>query len=120
MTNPISVFANRYPIITGVITWLMRIFVGGLFLVSGFTKGVDVWGSLFKFKEYFSVWGYEIWDALNVVGVFVLCLVEFLTGFFLLFGCFRRATPIIALLIMAFMLPLTLWLAVENPIADCG
>ena len=120
MTNPITRFAEKNPLLIQIITWILRIFVGGLFLFSGFTKGVDTWGTIYKFHEYFSVWGYEIWDALNVVGVFLLCMVEFLTGFFLLFGCFRKTAPIIALLFMAFMLPLTLWLAVKNPIADCG
>lgn len=102
------------------ITWAVRILVGALFVFSGFTKGVDPWGTIYKFKEYFGVWGYEIWDGLNLAGVFALCLAEFLIGFFLLFGCFRRATPILALLVMAFMLPLTLWLAIANPISDCG
>lgn len=98
----------------------MRILVGGLFIFSGFTKGIDPWGTIFKFNEYFSVWGYETWDTLNLVGVFILCLAEFLTGFCLLLGCFRRTAPIFAILIMAFMLPLTLWLAIENPVSDCG
>lgn len=103
-----------------IITWILRLAVGGLFVFSGLTKGIDVWGTLFKFREYFGALGFEVWDALNLVGVFVLCLVEFLTGFALLLGCFRRATPWVALLIMAVMLPLTLWLAVKEPIADCG
>lgn len=120
MRNPITRFAERYNILVQIITWILRFFVGGLFIFSGFTKGVDTWGTIFKFKEYFSVWGYEVWDALNVVGVFILCMIEFLTGIFLVLGCFRRAAPVTALLIMAFMLPLTLWLAVKNPIADCG
>lgn len=113
-------FFARHTALTLWLTWLARIFVGGLFIFSGFTKGIDVWGSIFKFNEYFSAWGYEVWEALNISGVFLLCMAEFLIGFFLMFGCFRRATPILALLIMVFMLPLTLWLAVRNPIADCG
>lgn len=120
MSSAISRFANRNPLLVGIITWILRFFVGGMFIFSGFTKGIDTWGTIFKFNEYFSVWGYEVWDALNVVGVFILCIIEFLTGFFLVFGCFRKAAPIIAILIMAFMLPLTLWLAVNNPISDCG
>lgn len=111
---------GRFPILVCVITWIMRIFVGGLFIFSGFTKGIDVWGTLFKFKDYFSVWGYEVWDSLNLAGVFILCLFEFLVGFLLLFGCMRRTAPILALSVMVLMLPLTLWLAVKNPIADCG
>lgn len=111
---------DGHPVIVQSITWLMRIFVGGLFLFSGFTKGIDVWGTIFKFNEYFSVWGYRVWDAPVLLGVFLLCLFEFLTGFFLLFGCFRKTAPVLALLIMVVMLPLTLWLAVANPISDCG
>lgn len=113
-------FAGEHPAVISIITWIMRVLVGGLFIFSGFTKGIDVWGTVFKFREYFSVWGYAVWDGLNLAGVFLLCLFEFLTGFFLLFGCFRRVAPYLALLIMAFMLPLTLWLAVKNPISDCG
>lgn len=110
----------RYPMVWLCITWAMRLLVGGLFIFSGFTKGVDVWGSIYKFNEYFSAWGYEVWDAVTLTGVFLLCLAEFLTGFSLLFGCFRRSAPIFALLIMAVMLPLTFWLALKNPITDCG
>lgn len=115
-----SKFWDRYPVWIPAVTWAMRICIGALFLFSGFTKGIDVWGTIFKFTEYFSAWGYEVWDVLNVSGVFLLCLLEFLVGFFLIFGCFRRTTPIVALLIMLFMLPLSLWLAIKNPIADCG
>lgn len=103
-----------------LITWVMRIIAGGLFIFSGVTKGLDPWGTIFKFREYFGAWGYEVWDGLILTGVFTLCLVEFITGFCLLFGMLRRTTPYIAFLIMAFMLPLTLWLAVKNPISDCG
>lgn len=115
-----SGYAEKHRLQVTIITWILRLGIGALFIFSGFTKAIDPWGTIFKFKEYFSVWGYEVWDALNLVGVFFLCLLEFLTGFFLIFGCFRRATPVIALLIMIFMLPLTLWLAIENPISDCG
>lgn len=113
-------FYGRFPVTVQILTWLMRFAVGGLFIFSGFTKGVDVWGTIFKFHEYFSVWGYEVWDALVVSGVFLLCLLEFITGVFIFLGCFRRTAPIFALLIMAVMLPLTLWLAIANPISDCG
>lgn len=102
------------------LTWIMRFLVGGLFLFSGITKGIDPWGTVYKFNEYFGAWGYEVADALNVTGVFLLCLAEFLTGFCLLTGSLRRTAPVVAMVIMAFMLPLTLWLAVKNPVSDCG
>lgn len=49
------------------------------------------------------------------VGVF-----EFALGIYLLFGIRRRLAPFLTLLVMCFMTPLTLWLAISNPISDCG
>lgn len=120
LSSPSSNSLNKRGRYLTAITWAIRILIGALFIFSGFTKGVDPWGTIYKFNEYFSVWGYEVWDSLTLVGVFILCLAEFLTGFCLMFGCFRRTAPYIAILIMAFMLPLTLWLAVKNPVTDCG
>lgn len=94
--------------------------MGGVFIFSGISKGLDVWGTIFKFGDYAAALGISVWEAINVVGVFFLCMFEFLTGVFLLLGCFRRWAPIFAALIMAFMLPLTFWVATANPIADCG
>lgn len=35
-------------------------------------------------------------------------------------GCYRRATPFIMSLMMAFMLPLTFYIMVASPVSDCG
>lgn len=107
------------PIIT-IITWLLRILCGGLFVFSGFVKAIDPWGTLFKIEEYLSAFGFNLPFAILRLGVFALCAVEFIVGCFLVLGCFRKSCPIFACLIMVFMLPLTLWVAMENPVADCG
>lgn len=101
-------------------TWLMRIVVGLTFTFSGFVKGIDPWGTLYKFEDYMGALGLPVYDNLLLVGVFGLCIYEFCVGVFLLTGCFRRSTPIAAALMMAVMLPLTLWIAVKDPVADCG
>lgn len=103
-----------------VITWLSRLLVGGTFAYSGFVKAIDVWGTLYKFDEYLSVLGIPLFHNLVLLGVFLLCAVEFMTGVFLLLGCYRKSTPVIALLMMCVMLPLALWIAISNPVADCG
>lgn len=102
------------------LTWLCRFVVGSTFVFSGFVKGIDPWGTLYKFNEYISAIGLDIWPNLVVVGVFSLCILEFLTGIFILTGSFRRSTPWLAAAIMIIMLPLTLWIAVSEPVADCG
>lgn len=103
-----------------IVTWTVRILTGALFIFSGFVKGIDVWGTLYKFEEYFSVWHIDVWHHLLLCGVFILCIYEFVIGVLLITGCLRRTSPILAMLFMAIMLPLTIWIAVADPISDCG
>lgn len=103
-----------------LMTWLMRVLVGGVFIFSGFVKSIDPWGTLYKFDDYLGALGLDLWPNLVLTGVFALCAVEFLTGVMLLTGCFRRTIPVVTVIIMGFMLPLTLWIAVADPVADCG
>ena len=102
------------------LTWSLRFLIGAFFIFSGFVKGIDPWGTYYKVAEYISLSGIEIWGNLKLVGVFFLNSFEFVLGVFIFFGCFRRWTIIWGLLFMAVMLPLTLWIAVANPVADCG
>ena len=64
--------------------------------------------------------GISVWPNLVTVGVFFLCAIEFFIGVCLALGCFRRGSAIFSLALMCVMLPLTLWIAVFNPVADCG
>lgn len=102
------------------ITWIVRIFVGIVFIISGFVKAIDPWGTLYKVYDYLNVMNLQVWPNLVLVGVFSLCVLEFLTGVFLITGSFRRSSVYLATIIMAFMLPLSLWIAISNPVADCG
>lgn len=108
------------PTLLKAITWILRILCGGLFVFSGFVKAVDPWGTLFKIEEYLNAFGFPLPFALIRLFVFGLCAIEFIVGCFLMLGCFRKSCPIFAALIMVFMLPLSLWIALENPVADCG
>lgn len=103
-----------------VITWLARLIVGGVFTFSGFVKAIDPWGTIYKINDYLAVMQLDIWPNLVLVGAFALCAMEFLCGVFILLGCFRRSVSYLCVCIMAFMLPLTLWIAMSNPVADCG
>ena len=100
--------------------WILRIFVGCVFIFSGFVKAIDPWGTLYKLNDYLAAMSISIWPNLVLVGVFGLCAIEFLIGIFFLFGCFRKSVCWFSLLFMAFMLPLTLWIALYNPVEDCG
>ncbi|MDE6022038.1 MAG: DoxX family membrane protein [Muribaculaceae bacterium] len=112
----------RYPWALFVITWLLRVVVGCVFILSGLTKGIDPWGTYYKMTEYLTAMHLPIseWGNTVLVLVFILFVLEFIVGISLVLGCFRKASPIIAALFMLVMLPLTLWIAVSDPVADCG
>ena len=103
------------------LTWLIRILVGSLFIFSGFAKCIDPYGTFYKMMDYVGVLGLSfVTDGLVISAAFGLSILEFLTGVFLATGCFRRFTPILLSIIMLFMLPLTLWILLKNPVSDCG
>lgn len=103
-----------------MLTWIFRILVGATFVYSGVVKGIDPWGSYYKFGEYINALGLQSLQPLLISGVFALCCLEFLIGIFFLFGCYRKSSPWLAAIFMIVMLPLTLWIAIKNPVSDCG
>lgn len=100
--------------------WLLRVVVGGVFAMAGFVKMIDPWGSLFKIEEYLAVWGIDVPRTLHLVGAMALAAFEFVTGVLVLTGCLRRVAVWFAAVLMAVMLPLTLYVWIANPVPDCG
>lgn len=103
------------------LVWLLRLAVGAVFIFSGFVKAVDPWGFIYKIREYLDVWDIS-WVSRETVTVvaFTVAAGEFTSGVLLLTGCLRRTVVWFMLLLMAFMLPLTLYIYVFQPVADCG
>ncbi len=97
-----------------------RIVVGLVFIFSGFVKGIDPWGSAYKFSDYFIAMNLEwlVWSAFPL-GI-LLAFTEFAIGIGLLFHAFYRFASWMALVFMIFFTGLTLWIAIENPVTDCG
>ncbi|MDR1414822.1 MAG: DoxX family protein [Odoribacteraceae bacterium] len=103
-----------------VIRCLCRIIIGITFIYSGFVKGVDPLGSAYKFAEYFNAAGLGSMEGLALFASFALSLTEFLIGIALLLNLCRRTAAVAAMLYMLFFTPLTLLLALTNPVSDCG
>ena len=103
-----------------LLTVLMRITVGGVFIFSGFTKGVDPWGSYYKITDYLNAMGLEGWAGTALFLAVAIAALEFMLGVALAVGAYRRSAPWLALLVMLVMTPLTLWLAVTGAVPDCG
>ncbi|MDR1526712.1 MAG: DoxX family protein [Dysgonamonadaceae bacterium] len=99
---------------------ICRMAVGLVFVFSGFVKAVDPWGFAYKFQDYFAAWNLSYFDFLAVPASFFLSALEFSLGVCLLAGVYRKIVSGLTFLFMCFMTPLTLYLAIFNPITDCG
>ena len=99
---------------------IARILLGLTFVFSGFVKGIDPWGSAYKFTDYFNAfqmpWLTNIAFALGVL----LAAAEFAMGVALIFNFFVRITSWFTLIFMVFFTCLTFLLALTNPVTDCG
>lgn len=99
-----------------------RFLLGGVFIFSGFVKAVDPLGSFYKIQDYLSAFGMASWFPTHLPLLFAILLsaAEFSVGIFLFLGIRRHLASTLALLLMAAMTPLTLYLALANPVSDCG
>ena len=99
---------------------ISRIIVGLVFMFSGAVKAVDPLGSAYKFSDYFQAFHLEFLQPFALVLAIILFTAEFISGFSVLSG-YRQKTGIWGVMIlMAIFTPLTLVLAISNPVSDCG
>lgn len=99
-----------------------RFLLAGMFIFSGFVKAVDPLGFFYKIQDYLTAFGMSSWfpSYLPLLFAVILSAVEFSVGVFLFFGIRRKLSATLVLLLMGFMTPLTLYLALANPVSDCG
>jgi len=101
---------------------LCRLVLTVTFIFSGFVKAVDPLGTQYKIEDYLAAMGLGglLPGVVTLTMSVALAALEFCMGIFLLFAIRRRMTTRIVLIMMLLMTPLTLWLAVANPVSDCG
>jgi len=97
-----------------------RVILGIVFIFSGFVKAIDPLGGAYKIQEYFYAFELSDLSFFAMPLTFLQAAIEFGVGVCLLIGIYRRFNSLLVLLIMMFMTPLTLYLAIANPVADCG
>lgn len=99
---------------------IARIVLGLTFIFSGFVKGIDPWGSAYKFTDYFNAfqipWLTNLAFALGIL----LAAAEFFLGIAFVFNFFIRITSWFMLAFMVFFTGLTFVIALTNPVTDCG
>lgn len=97
-----------------------RLILAAVFLFSGFVKGADPWGTAIKLGEYFSAFGLGSAGDVTFVLSVLLSAVEMTLGLGLLFAVGLRPVGFCTFWFMTGFTLLTLWIALTDPVADCG
>ena len=111
---------NRKSSLIQWLVFLSRLIVGGTFVFSGFVKVIDPYGTVYKFQDYFSAFHLDFLSSFAMLFSVALSVIEFVLGVHLLFGSYRKSTPRLIFIFLCVMTPVTLYLAIANPISDCG
>ena len=105
-----------------ILTIFSQLFVGGLFIFSGFIKLNDPVGFSFKLTDYFAedvlnlefLSPYALWIALFVV------ILEVILGVMILLGLYKKPVLWCLLGLIVFFTFLTFYSAYFNKVTDCG
>lgn len=103
-----------------IIANICRLVLACTFILSGFTKVIDPWGTALKVSEYLSIYGMEWMQPAAMTFSIWLCGAELMMGCMLLFKVRIRLISIFAVLSMTFFTVLTLLSATLIPVEDCG
>lgn len=90
------------------------------FLFSGFVKGQDPLGTMFKIEDYLIAYNMDWAMPLALALSIALCAFEFALGFALLLNLKPLLVRWLVTLMMSFFLVLTFFDALYNPVPDCG
>lgn len=105
-----------------IIATISRVLLGIVFIFSGLVKAIDPLGTTYKIEDYLKAFGGFFTDLIPLAGVAAVCLIalEFLLGICLLCNIRTQWTSWLTLLFYCVMTPLTLYIAIANPVSDCG
>lgn len=109
-----------------MLRWLLvnacRMILSVALIFSGAVKMIDPRGTEYKIKDYAVAFGLDdlLLFYMPLLLSVALSLTEFCLGVNLLFGSNRRWTSRVVLLAFMLFTPFTLYLAIENPVGDCG
>ena len=105
-----------------IIGSIARTLLALTFLFSGFVKAVDPLGTVYKIEDYLKAFGGWFTDLLPLAGIAAVLLItaEWVLGIAMLANVKTRWTSWLALAFYLVMTPLTLYIALNNPVSDCG
>ncbi|MCQ2073943.1 MAG: DoxX family membrane protein [Bacteroidaceae bacterium] len=100
---------------------ICRFLLAVCFIFSGFVKAVDPVGTQIKLQDYLSAFAHVMPAQSDVL--LIACMLagfEFLLGVYLLLGIYRDEVTVILLFVLVCFTSFTLYIALENPVSDCG
>lgn len=97
-----------------------RLLVGVTYLFSSLSKAVEPYGTVLKVEEYLHALGLgAVVDVATLLAVGLIGF-EMLLGAALVLGALPRVTSRVAVAVGALFSLFTLWVAIANPVAECG
>lgn len=99
---------------------LCRITFAVTFILSGFFKAIDPWGTALNINNYLAAYNLEDLKPLVMIFSIWLCGAELMMGCMLLFKVRIRLVSIFSVLSMTFFTILTFLSATFIPVEDCG
>ncbi len=102
------------------LSWISRILVGALFIVSGLIKANDAIGFSYKLEEYFTVFGTPWMNNYALFLAAFICVLEIVLGVAVIFGTRMVTVAWLLLLMILFFTFLTFYSAYFNKVTDCG
>ena len=116
--NMDSRFGNRASILAGI----SRTLLGFVFIFSGVVKAIDPLGTVYKIEDYLKAFGGFFTELLPMaeVAAWALIILELLLGVCMVLNIRTQWTAWVSLLFYIVMTPLTLYIALTNPVSDCG
>lgn len=99
---------------------ICRLVLASTFIFSGFVKANDPYGTAYKMTDYLNVWNIHITETFTLLGAVILATIELVIGLYLLFGISKRPIARITTVFMGVMTLFTIYIAIANPVTDCG
>ena len=105
-----------------LIASISRTLLGLVFIFSGAVKAIDPLGTVYKIEDYLKAFGGFFTELLPLaeVAAWGLIILELLPGVCMVLNVRTQWTSWISLIFYLVMTPLTLYIALTNPVSDCG
>ena len=105
-----------------LIASISRTLLGLVFIFSGVVKAIDPLGTVYKIEDYLKAFGGFFAELLPMaeVAAWALIILELLLGVCMVLNIRTQWTAWVSLLFYLVMTPLTLYIALTNPVSDCG